>query len=434
MIKEKIYKNGAILLFNKRKRKCVTVNAGFIFGKNRDNYPEPAAHFCEHMFFKETETKNEDVLKENMQKTFSQKYNGYTNLFYTFIDFCRSTKALEACFELASDMLLNTKFSENLVNSEKGVIKQELIRKLSADGAIFGSACLRTVRTSYTADTKVLGSKEEIEAITPEILKKFRDDTFISQNFVVTIKGGISFWKAKRLTQKHFISKLKSNPSFPVDKTLILPFEREGNLTIEHFEKEKTLCNIAIKLPQELDSTKAKQSANMLCRIANDYAKGKIFTTLRDKGLVYSAQIDFDPMPGQNLLIVYFECSSENVNKVINELGEIFHDLTKNLTDLSMIENIKRNVKLAEDERTPRHIYPDNRFFFSYLTEPKENFTKKHFKKCKKIFNKLTPGDIQDFCNQAFSHPENLYVTILTNASTENFYTYEQMQKILINK
>ena len=108
-MKTKVYKNGALLLYRKKRRKKATaVVAGFIYGNNRTNYPEPTAHFCEHMFFNETETKDKTALKDAQLNTFAS-YNGRTSLWWTEIDFFRANSALEPCFQLASEMLLKTK-------------------------------------------------------------------------------------------------------------------------------------------------------------------------------------------------------------------------------------------------------------------------------------------------------------------------------------
>ena len=48
--KKKIYSNGATLIYKHRKRKCTSVVAGFAFGSNRENYPEPTAHFASICF------------------------------------------------------------------------------------------------------------------------------------------------------------------------------------------------------------------------------------------------------------------------------------------------------------------------------------------------------------------------------------------------
>lgn len=92
--RKKVYKNGATIIYKKHKRKSTSVVAGFVFGQNRDKYPEPTAHFLEHMLFKATKNKNEKELREAQLNTFSSMKNGSTSLFYTEIDFCRSNKAL----------------------------------------------------------------------------------------------------------------------------------------------------------------------------------------------------------------------------------------------------------------------------------------------------------------------------------------------------
>ncbi len=64
MIKVKNYKNGATLVYSKKKRKHTSVVAGFVFGRNRDKFPEPVAHFCEHMFLR----KQKNGMKSNFVK------------------------------------------------------------------------------------------------------------------------------------------------------------------------------------------------------------------------------------------------------------------------------------------------------------------------------------------------------------------------------
>ncbi len=425
--KKKIYPNGATLVFKHTKKKSTAVTAGFVFGQNRDNYPEPTAHFCEHMFFKATENKNEKELRAAMLDTFS-KYNGRTNQFYTEIDFLRSNKALEPCFKLASEMLLQTKFNTKSINSEKGVIKQELVRRLNNPDAEFRFTCNRTFRTKYTENTTVLGSQEEIDAMDAKILKKFRDETFISQNFVITIRGGISYSKAKRLAEKYFIKKLKSNPDFPVDQNIINPITKTGNLRIDYFNFKKAICNITYKFDDDFKSTKNEKVLQMLCSICNGIS-GKFFSRLRDKGLVYDAGMSYQTRP-TFLLAANVNCSSENINKCIEEFGEVLKDLRTRLIDEQIIEKKKENKKLADDEYTPS-IYPDI-LFSNYLTHQDELFSKKRIKELRKSYEDITPQDIKEICEIAFSKPENIYISILTEAKPETFYTYEQMQDILI--
>ena len=428
--KRKTYSNGATLIYKHRKRKCTSVVAGFVFGSNRDNYQEPTAHFCEHMFFIETKNRSKETLKQDMLNTFSMK-NGKTSAFYTEIDFCRSNKVLEDCFSLSSDMLLNTKYEAKYIKSEKGVIKQELVRKLNNPDTLSYFTLLRTTTSKDIKNSLVLGSEDEIEAITAKSLKKFRDETFISQNFVISIEGGISFFRAKRLAEKYFIKKLKSNPSYPIDQSILFKQTREGNLNIENYPFKKSICKIAIKINPEFESQITEKSALMFCSICNGI-NGRLLGALRESGLVYSAGLSYDTAPTQNALHFDFSCSTGNVNKVIDEAGKCFEGFRTTLVEEELIKQKKKNEKLFKDETTSK-IYPSN-LFVNYLAFGNRILSKKHLKTDKKIFDSLTPDDVQDFCKMALTKPENIYVAILTDGSEKDFYTYEEMQKILTSK
>ncbi len=424
--KKKTYSNGATLIYKHRKKRATSVTAGFVFGTNRDNYPEPTAHFCEHMFFKATENKNENQLRSAMLDTFSG-YNGRTNQFYTEIDFCRSNKAIEPCFKLASEMLLETKFNAKSINSEKGVIKQELVRRLNNPDQMFRFTCNKTFRTKYIENTTVLGSEKEIDAMDAKTLKKFRDETFIAQNFVITIYGGLSYSKAKRLAEKYFIKKLKSNPEYPTDQNIVIPISKTGNMQVDFFNFKKAICNVTYKFDEDFATPKNEKTLQMLCSICNGIS-GKFFARLRDKGLVYDARMSYQTRPN-HMLAANFNCSSENVNKCIEEFSNVLKDLRTTLVDKEILEKKKENRKLAEDELiTP--LYPDN-LFYNYLAHQDEIFSKKFIKEARKSYEELTPQDLKDACQIAYSKPENIYVSILSDKAPETFYTYQQIQDLL---
>lgn len=69
-------------------------------------------------------------------------------------------------------MLLNTKYETKFINSEKGVIKQELVRKLNNPDALSYYTLLRTTTSKDIKNSLTLGNEDEIEAITAKTLKK----------------------------------------------------------------------------------------------------------------------------------------------------------------------------------------------------------------------------------------------------------------------
>ena len=425
----KTYKNGATLIYRYSRRKHTSVTAGFFFGRNRDNYPDPTAHFCEHMFFKETKNLTGQQVSAKINKTLSSR-NGRTGIKFTCIDFCRSNRIIEPCFDLSSELLLNTKFSKKHIESEKGVIKQELTRALNDPNIKLSCAIAQTFRDYYCSDTTVLGTPEEIDKMDAETLKKFQKECFIAQNFFICIRGGISYFKAKRLAEKYFIKKLNSNPEYPVDKSLTLENNRPGNLNVAQFPLNKTWCSISIMIPSEYENVKTLATIGLLRKISNS-ATGLIGLALRKKGLIYTSNIVSGVIaPNQSCLTLDFECASENVNKIIDILGEKLESFANGEISQDLIEEKKLNRKYENDESIQDSIYP-NKDYLKYFRGRKVELTNKFLKQYNKAFKKLTTEDIQVFLKNILSKPENFYVTILSNKDASNFYTYKEIQKKL---
>lgn len=431
-MKVKTYKNGATLIYRHFQRKHTSVSAGFIFGDNRDKYPEPTAHFCEHMFFKESKKMTQFQLVKKRNKIFSLK-NGRTGFKFTCIDFCRSNKILEPCFDFSSEVLLNTHFLKKHVESEKGVIGQELTKRLNDPLRKLEYATYRTIRDHLNSDYSILGSFEEIDKMDVETLKKFHKECFISQNFFICISGGISYFRAKKLAEKYFIKRLKSNPKKKSEKTIEIKNNKPGNLNIEYFPLEKSWCNISIKVESELETTKSQTIIDLLTKVSNSTV-GLIGLTLRNSGLVYKADIVGGQIRKNNsFLSLDFECSSENVNKIIDVLSSKLCDFANGQITQELIEEQKNKRKYEKDEEIQKIIYP-NKDYFLYFQDNGNLLTKKYEKEYNKEFNSLTSNDVQEFLIDILSKPENLYVTILSNKDASNFYTYEQMQKKLCIK
>ncbi len=421
-------KNGAIMLYQKKKTGCTSVAAGFLFGKNRDKYNEPTAHFCEHMLFNETEKHNKEELSEMQAKIFSNQ-NAYTSLTSLFFTFTRANKMFLPALRLCSEMLLNTKFEKKYIESEKGVIKQELIRRNNDQNRQNISAFIRCKRDNHNLSTMVLGSEEEIDKITAKDLKKFRDETFISQNFYISFVGDISLYKAKRLANKMFVENLTSNPKYTVDKTYDFPCNRTGNMNIEFFPFKKVLGRVAFSLGK-IDE-KAEQILEMLHYLFNALKGGDYFETLRNKGYVYSAKITNFLYP-EPFMCFDFESSSENVNKIIEEIGKLLKMRRSKLYEQDRLEFIKKDVEYRKKERSYQKNEAGYRMLMEYLRYEDKYFNKE--KRLKRVFNSITPTDIRNFFQRYFSNPDRIYVSILTGEKNPKYYTYKKIQQILTDK
>ena len=136
-----------------------------------------------------------------------------------------------------------------------------------------------------------------------------------------------------------------------------------------------------------------------------------------------------DCIPSNYTIGINFGCSSDNVNKVITKVGELFEELRNSPVEQTIIEKIKQNRKLSKDERV-RNIYPSS-LFREYPCYGDIILSRKYKKESKRFYEHITPEQLQKFCQKVFSSPENVYVAILTDSTPDKFYSYEEIQKIL---
>ena len=82
------------------------------------------AHFLEHTLFKKTASRNNTEVERDRNKI--AFLNASTGMDYLIVKFFRTNKLIEKTMAFASDILTNSVLDDEYMDSEKGVIKEEL--------------------------------------------------------------------------------------------------------------------------------------------------------------------------------------------------------------------------------------------------------------------------------------------------------------------
>ena len=171
-------------------------------GSRREtNADSGAAHFIEHMSFKGTARRSAAVLAEEMDAIGGQM-NAYTTkedtVYYAWV---LDTHLAQAA-DILCDMLFCSKFDEADVQTERGVILEEMgmyadnpedlcAERLSA--AVFkGSALARPI----------LGRKSTLEKMTGEGLRAWQKAHYVPSELVVTLAGSFTDRDVEALAQR----------------------------------------------------------------------------------------------------------------------------------------------------------------------------------------------------------------------------------------
>jgi predicted Zn-dependent peptidase len=166
----------------------IWVNTG-----SRDEAPEEngAAHYIEHMVFKGTGTRSAKELALLMDRM-----GGQVNAFTTKEHTCFHGRVLDTHIkqlgDVLTDMLLESRFDENDVKTERNVIIEEIgMYEDTPDDLVTENLFAGCFRGSSLA-RPVLGTEGTLSAMDGRFLKNYMKDHYTGEKIVVAMSGNIS--------------------------------------------------------------------------------------------------------------------------------------------------------------------------------------------------------------------------------------------------
>lgn len=170
-----------------------------------------AAHMLEHMMFKGAKKYSgkefDQILHEN-----GIVNNAFTSYDYTgFYENLPSSK-LELIMDMEVDRMRNLQISAEDLKSELQVVGEE--RRWRVDNnpsGLLREMVMGTLFKVHPYTWPVIGYMKDIQAYTPEKLRKFYDTYYVPNNAVLVISGDFEPKKTKALIEKYY-SQLEAKP------------------------------------------------------------------------------------------------------------------------------------------------------------------------------------------------------------------------------
>ena len=424
-------KNGAILLYKKRKWvKATGVKIGFRSGGLRDEI-DGTAHFLEHCFFLKTSKKSKEQICDELSRTCAVCAG--TSLFYTCVDFERSNRLLEKSLEFSAELLLDNDINQESMDKEKGVIEEELrlkIEDFKRNLRFYDSIIIDKYSFDYP---KVLGTYENILNMRAENLQKYKDKNYVTGNFIASVCSKRPLWYIKKLINKYFINNMKQeivnnekleNGCFNPSKMQVVKVDGKDNVE----------CKITLKLKSGYLTEKVDYNSEII-RATLASHKGILGSKLREKGLIYSFSINQALMSTTGLFYFIFKTSKEKLMEIIKVIGEVLHDVCELGISKEKIDVYKENAIYHEDEAYNSRYNVDiaSDMFYNYIdclqnrNVYKFNFLLKQIAKCNTETTKMEAREIFNFNN-------DLYITIMGNIIEEEVPNFDVVREILLGQ
>ena len=329
--------NGLRVFINKRDDlRSATVGVWVLAGV-RNETPEinGISHFIEHIVFKGSEKRTGFQIAEGMDEI-GAHVNAYTTKEYTFF----YTKALDyqilKAADILFDMIRHPKLSEKDIETEKGVVIEEINMCEDDPGDVVYEVNETSLFEGTSLQYKILGERETVSALKKEDIITYMKNNYCGDKMVIGISG--NFDEDEMLMKvKEYFSDLPAKSTG--DGYYAVPFKKD--IALKTMQTEQThlmMCFDGVGIEHE------DLYALQVCMfILGTGTSSMLYQRIReDLGLCYSIDSWLGRYRGGGYIAISVSLSPASEEKAIGEICDIVGSFSKNIT--------QRQVDIAKEK------------------------------------------------------------------------------------
>jgi len=297
----------------------VMVDAGSRY-ENLDNHG--IAHFQEHMFFKGGKKyKNAKIVAEETD-AMGAISNAFTDKDRVGYWIKVAANKVDKAIDILSDSLKHAAFKERDINTERGVILEELNMYEDMPQRTVLDKFEELVFGDQPLGRDIGGTKESVRGIERHHFVDYKKQLYTPDNIVLCVAGGVSHDEVVKLAKKYFegLDGQKSLEYSPYEPTL----------RPKEFVKDKKTEQTHLVIGGESypDQDERKYALSLLTEILGGSMSSRMFQTIREKhGLAYYVQTMADGYQDTGLFLTRLGVDNSRaelaVRAVIDEYAKI---------------------------------------------------------------------------------------------------------------
>lgn len=203
-VKRHTLKNGLEVITIQKDTQIASINIGIKVGALYESLEEKGiSHFIEHLLFKGTDKRSDEQLNDELE-SLGGEYNAYTDYDATVYTISCIMEEFRNGVELLGDMIINTKFDEEEIEKERGVILAEI--RMSKDD-LEDLSFKNVNKIAFTKSAlryEVTGLKENVKRFTRKELVNYYKKYYTPKNSLITMVSSLSHDDAIKMIENEF--------------------------------------------------------------------------------------------------------------------------------------------------------------------------------------------------------------------------------------
>jgi predicted Zn-dependent peptidase len=304
--------------------------------RDESNDINGVSHYLEHMLFKGTETISAFDVNLRFDELGAQ-YNAFTTeentTFYSATLPEQIYKAIELWCQMMRPALRDDDF-----NMEKNVILEEIAMYKDLPEFDSRETCRALHFGSHPCGKSVLGTIESIKALTSTQMRDYFNKRYVPNNMTAVIAGNFDFEKACKLIETY----CGMWPAGQADRVTeyFAGTAKKDSQTKNHLNTK----HIWLVSPTVSYQDERSYAATLLAKIIGDDSGSRFFWELVDTAVAESASMQCEAMDGVGAFYTYLRTNSENGDKALQIVENIFKSMKANKISAEELQKAKNKV------------------------------------------------------------------------------------------
>ncbi len=294
------------------------------------------SHYLEHMLFKGTDKLDAFEVNQAFDRTGAQ-FNAFTSeentVYYAAILPEYVIEITKLWAQLMRPSLRTSDF-----DIEKNVIKEEIAMYQDMPNFDSMELCRTLYFGSHPCGNSVLGSVESIDNLTADQMRLYFESCYAPNNITLACAGNFDWEQICVAAQESCGSWLPKSVTRQLSHC-------PGSGKKDRIEKESVTREHICMMSEAVSAQDpARYAAMLLANIVGDDVGSRFFWEIVDKAIAETASMQYSGMDGTGFFCSYILCGSQNLEKVLEIVHNIFRELAADGVTESELTKAKNKV------------------------------------------------------------------------------------------
>jgi len=298
------------------------------------------SHFLEHMFFKGTTKRPDTMSISSALDNVGAEFNAFSSKEYTGYWIKTAGEHTELALDVLSDMLINSKFDENEINREKGVITEEINMYQDNPMWYIEEIFEALIYGDTPAGWDTAGTKENVAGFTREQFITYWQQQYGSDSATLILAGKLPE-NPEALIGRYFdgLNKSTYKKQLPTVDTFNGP-----KLKI-HF-KDTDQAHLSLGVRSVPYASADESTIKVLSVILGGSMSSRLFTQLRERnGLAYYVRCNQESYTDTGYMTTQAGVPTDKIEQAIKIILAEYSKLTTELVPDEELTRVKNLLK-----------------------------------------------------------------------------------------